>query len=248
MHKFDLSGRHAVVTGGAQGFGRAITERFLASGASVSIWDMDAAELQKVTSELKGQGTVQGVQVDVSNLEAVEAATRSTIDAHGKIDILVGNAGIAGPNHTLWEYPVAEWKKVIDINLFGLYYTNRAVVPHMLKQGYGRIVNIASVAGLAPQGSSIAYAVSKAGLIHLTRCMAVALAPMVLVNCIAPGYLEDTRATANLDPAYRQRSRQASLLKQAADKDDIANQVVAMCQADTITGQTLVIDAGRVFH
>jgi 3-oxoacyl-[acyl-carrier protein] reductase len=124
----------------------------------------------------------------------------------------------------------------------------KAVAPAMKQGGGGRIINIASVAGLAPQGSSIAYAVSKAGLIHLTRCMAVGLAPHILVNCIAPGYLDDTRATSNLDPAYRQRSRESSLLKTAADKDDIARQVVALCEADTITGQTLVIDAGKIFH
>ena len=118
----------------------------------------------------------------------------------------------------------------------------------MRKNGGGKIVNIASVAGLAPSGSSIPYAVSKAGLIHLTRCMAVGLAPNILVNCVAPGYLEGTRATANLDPVYRSRATDATLLKRAADKDDVASQVVALCQTDSITGQTLVIDAGRVFH
>jgi 3-oxoacyl-[acyl-carrier protein] reductase len=124
----------------------------------------------------------------------------------------------------------------------------KAAAAGMRAQGGGRIVNIASIAGLSPTGSSIAYAVSKAGLIHLTKCMAVALAPDVLVNCVAPGYLEDTRATNNLDPAYQQKSRESSLLKRAADKDDVAEQVVAMCRTDSITGQTLAIDAGRVFH
>jgi 3-oxoacyl-[acyl-carrier protein] reductase len=109
-------------------------------------------------------------------------------------------------------------------------------------------VNIASVAGLGPSGSSIAYAVSKAGLIHLTRCMAVALAPETLVNCVAPGLLEGTRATANLDPEQARRSAAASLLKRAADKDDCANMVVTMCRSDTMTGQTVVIDSGRLFH
>ena len=172
------------------------------------------------------------------------------LERFGRIDILVNDAAYNKwiPFPDLDALSHEEWQKILSINLTGPMLMTRAVAPAMQRAGAGRIVNIASVAGLAPQGSSIAYAVSKAGLIHLTRCMAVALAPMVLVNCIAPGYLEDTRATANLDPAYRQRSRQASLLKQAADKDDIANQVVAMCRADTITGQTLVIDAGKVFH
>jgi 3-oxoacyl-[acyl-carrier protein] reductase len=118
----------------------------------------------------------------------------------------------------------------------------------MKGQGRGRIVNIASVAGLAPTGSSIAYAVSKAGLIHLTRCMAVALAPHTLVNCVAPGLLEGTRATSNLRPEQISGAAATSLLKKAADKDDCADMVVTMCRTDTMTGQTTVIDAGRLFH
>jgi 3-oxoacyl-[acyl-carrier protein] reductase len=124
----------------------------------------------------------------------------------------------------------------------------KAVAPIMKAQGRGRIVNISSVAGLGPTGSSIAYAVSKAGLIHLTRCMAVALAPETLVNCVAPGLLEGTRATANLLPDVVARNAAGSLLKRAADKDDCADMVVTMCRTDTMTGQTIVIDAGRHFH
>jgi 3-oxoacyl-[acyl-carrier protein] reductase len=124
----------------------------------------------------------------------------------------------------------------------------KAVAPAMREQGQGRIVNIASVAGLVPQGSSIAYAVSKAGLIHLTKCMAVALSPEVLVNCVAPGLLEGTRSTANLLESEIERAVNQSLLKRAADKDDVAEQVLTMCRTDTMTGQTIVIDAGRVFN
>ena len=118
----------------------------------------------------------------------------------------------------------------------------------MKQQGQGRIVNISSIAGLMPGGSSIAYAVSKAGLNHLTRCMAVALAPEVLVNCVAPGLLEGTRATANLRPEQIEKSAAGSLLRKAADKDDCADQVVTMCRTNTMTGQTIVIDSGRFFH
>ena len=124
----------------------------------------------------------------------------------------------------------------------------KAVAPIMKAQGRGRVVNISSVAGLGPQGSSIAYAVSKAGLIHLTKCMAVAMAPETLVNCVAPGLLEGTRATANLLPEMIQRSASSSLLKKAADKDDCADMVVTMCRTETMTGQTIVIDSGRTFH
>jgi 3-oxoacyl-[acyl-carrier protein] reductase len=136
----------------------------------------------------------------------------------------------------------------IVTSLTGPMLCIKAVASVMRRHGGGRIVNIASVAGLAPAGSSIPYAISKAGLIHLTRCMAVGLAPDILVNCIAPGYLEGTRATSNLDSAYQERAKLGALLKRAADKDDIADQVVAFCRTDSITGQTLVIDAGRVFH
>src|SRR6185295_8091694 len=134
--------------------------------------------------------------------------------------------------------------KIMAINLTGPMMLCKAVAPVMKKQGSGRIVNISSVAGLGPTGSSIAYAVSKAGLIHLTKCMAVAMAPAVLVNCVAPGLLEGTRATANLRPEQIQNSSATSLLKKPADKDDCAEMVVAMCRTETMTGQTAVIDSG----
>jgi 3-oxoacyl-[acyl-carrier protein] reductase len=124
----------------------------------------------------------------------------------------------------------------------------KAAGPVMKAQGRGRIVNISSVSGIGPTGSSIGYAVSKAGLIHLTRCMAVALAPETLVNCVAPGLLEGTRATANLRPEQIERSATTSLLRKPADKDDCADMVVTMCRTETMTGQTVVIDSGRYFH
>jgi 3-oxoacyl-[acyl-carrier protein] reductase len=136
----------------------------------------------------------------------------------------------------------------MDVNLTGPMRLMKAVAPVMKTQGRGRVVNIASVAGLGPTGSSIAYAVSKAGLIHLTRCMAVAMAPETLVNCVSPGLLEGTRATSNLRPEQVERSASSSLLKKPADKDDCADMVVTMCRTETMTGQTVVIDAGRVFH
>ena len=140
------------------------------------------------------------------------------------------------------------WDKIIAVNLTGPMRLMKAVAPVMKAQGRGRIVNISSVSGIGPTGSSIAYAVSKAGLIHLTRCMAVALAPETLVNCVAPGLLEGTRATANLRPEFIERSASTSLLKKPADKDDCADMVVTMCRTETMTGQTVVIDSGRYFH
>lgn len=168
----------------------------------------------------------------------------------GRLDILVNDAAYnkAIPFADLDAMTDEEWAKILDINLTGPMLLIKAVAPVMKAQKSGRIVNIASVAGLGPTGSSIAYAVSKAGLIHLTKCMAVALAPEVLVNCVAPGLLEGTRATANLRPEAVENNRKAALLGKAADKDDVADQVVTMCRTETTTGQTLVIDAGRTFH
>jgi 3-oxoacyl-[acyl-carrier protein] reductase len=166
------------------------------------------------------------------------------------VDILVNDAAYNKwiPFRDLDAMTYEEWTKILDVNLTGPMLCIKAVAPMMRHQGGGRIVNISSIAGLTPSGSSIPYAVSKAGLIHLTRCMAVGLAPDILVNCIAPGYLEGTRATSNLDPAYQEQAKAGSLLKRAADKDDIADQVVALCRTNSITGQTLGIDAGRFFH
>jgi 3-oxoacyl-[acyl-carrier protein] reductase len=172
------------------------------------------------------------------------------IKRFGRLDILINDAAYnkSIPFADLDGLTYEEWIKILDINLTGPMLCTKAVAPVMKRQGNGRIVNISSVAGLGPTGSSIAYAVSKAGLIHLTKCMAVALAPQVLVNCVAPGLLEGTRATANLRPEQIESGRKQSLLGKAADKDDVADQVVTMCRTDTMTGQTLVIDSGRVFH
>ena len=146
-NKIDLAGKNAVVTGGAQGIGRAITERFLDSGASIAIWDRDEKLAQQTASELKSRGRVVAVAVDVTKLADVERARDATLKALGRIDILVNNAGITGPNVTTWEYPVEAWKSVMDINLDGPFLCCRAIVPLMIAQNYGRIVNIASVAG-----------------------------------------------------------------------------------------------------
>jgi len=204
LNTYDLKGRHAVVTGAAQGFGRAITERFLESGAQVAMWDMDQAELTSAAKELSAIGTVHTVKVDVSNLADVEAATASTIGAFSKIDILVGNAGIAGPNHTVWEYPVDAWRQVIEINLLGLYYCCRSVVPHMIAQKYGRIVNIASVAGKEGNPNASAYSSAKAGVIALTKSLGKELAGFnIAANVVTPAAAK-TRIFDQMTPEFHQ--------------------------------------------
>ena len=186
-NKIDLSGRFAVVTGGAQGIGRAITERFLDSGAAVAIWDRDAAFAQKTADELKSCGKVAAVAVDVTKLPDVERARDDTVKAFGRIDILVNNAGIAGKNATTWEYPAEEWAQVMRVNLDGPFYCCRAVAPGMIARGYGRIVNIASIAGKEGNPNASAYSVSKAGVIALTKSLGKELAGYdIAVNCITP--------------------------------------------------------------
>ncbi|MEO7189861.1 MAG: SDR family NAD(P)-dependent oxidoreductase [Vicinamibacterales bacterium] len=204
MNKFDLSGRCAVVTGAAQGFGRAITERFLQSGAKVSMWDVDPAELSKAAEELAPMGTVHTYAMDVSKIEQVDAATTATVKAFGKLDILVANAGIAGPNHKVWEYPVDDWRKVVEINLLGAFYCNRAVVPHMLANKYGRIVNIASVAGKEGNPNASAYSAAKAGVIALTKSLGKELATEnIAVNVVTPAAAK-TRIFDQMKPEFLQ--------------------------------------------
>jgi 2-dehydro-3-deoxy-L-rhamnonate dehydrogenase (NAD+) len=187
LNQYDLKGRRAVITGAAQGFGRAITERFLESGASVAMWDLDAGESAKAAQELGAQGRVFTQSVDVSDLAQVEAAAAATAAELGGIDILVANAGIAGPNHKTWEYPVDDWRRVIEINLMGVFYCCRAVIPSMLQHRYGRIVTISSVAGKEGNPNASAYSTAKAGVIALTKSLGKELAgENIAVNCITP--------------------------------------------------------------
>ncbi|MBR0696192.1 SDR family NAD(P)-dependent oxidoreductase [Bradyrhizobium lablabi] len=185
MNDIDLKGRSAVVTGGAQGFGRAIAERFVASGARVAIWDHDHALAEK-TARAIGDN-VTAIKVDVTDLAAVEAARDATLKAFGKIDILVNNAGIAGINKTVWDTDLDEWRKVLRINLDGPFICCKAIVPVMIGQKYGRIVNIASIAGKEGNPNAAHYSSSKAGLIALTKSLGKELAQHdILVNAVTP--------------------------------------------------------------
>ncbi len=176
-----------MVTGAAQGFGRAVTERFLESGALVAMWDLDSAENTRAARELERKGTILTQTVDVADVAEVDAAANATAEALGGIDILVANAGIAGPNHKTWEYPPEEWKRVIDIDLMSVFYCCRAVVPFMRKQSYGRIVTISSVAGKEGNANASAYSAAKAGVIALTKSLGKELAgENIAVNCITP--------------------------------------------------------------
>jgi 3-oxoacyl-[acyl-carrier protein] reductase len=185
MNQLDFNGRTAVITGGAAGIGFAIAQRLLASGGRVSVWDRDAAALDKAKARL-----IAGIDtrvVDVADAASVDAAAQAATSALGRIDALVCSAGITGPNTTTWEYPVDAWRQVMEVNVNGVFLCNRAVVPVMLKQEYGRIVNIASVAGKEGNPNASAYSTSKAAVIGLTKSLGKELAKTgIRVNCVTP--------------------------------------------------------------
>jgi 3-oxoacyl-[acyl-carrier protein] reductase len=187
MHQLDLKNQRAIVTGGAQGIGRAIAERLLDSGASVALWDSDEAAMAQTLRELSGRGTLAAVEVDVTDIASVGAATEETRARLGGIDILVNNAGISGPNLPTWEYPVEAWNQVLAIDLNGVFHCCRAVAPVLIEQNYGRVVNIASVAGKEGNPNAPAYSAAKAGVIALTKSLGKELAGYdIAVNCVTP--------------------------------------------------------------
>ena len=183
MNDIDLSGRTAVVTGGIQGFGLAVVERLSKSGAKIAIWEND----KKLLDEFSAVENVFKVLTDVSDPKSVEKAVNETVDNFGSINILVNNAGIAGPNYKTWEYPNNEWQKIIDIDLTGVFYCCKYVVPNMIKNNYGRIVNVASIAGKEGNPNAMPYSAAKAGVIAITKSLGKELADKnIAVNCVTP--------------------------------------------------------------
>ena len=185
MHQFDLKNKTAVITGGAQGFGLDIAKKFLTSGSKVFIWDIDKKELLKATKEINNSNLNYNV-VDVSNFDQVQKAVNDII-LKNKIDILINNAGITGPTAELWNYDIKDWNSIINVNLHGTFYCCKSIVPHMMKNNYGRIVNIASVAGKDGNANASAYSSAKAGVIGLTKSLGKELAKHnIAVNAITP--------------------------------------------------------------
>ena len=200
MNQIDLAGQVAVVTGGAQGLGLAIAQRLLGSGAKVSIWDMNAALLDDATTSLGSNAS--GIAVDITNYEAVAAAVASVEAQWGRVDILVNSAGIAGKNAPLDEYELDEWRRIIDIDLNGTFYVNRAVLPGMKARNYGRIVNIASIAGKEGNPNAAAYAAAKAGVIGMTKAVGKECATYdIAINAITPA-TANTRILEQLKPEF----------------------------------------------
>ena len=183
MNQIDLNNKTAVITGGAQGFGYSMVERFSQSGAKVVIWDKD----QELIDSLDLPENVSAVQTDATSYDSVEKSVQETVDKNNTIDILVNNAGIAGPSFKTWEYPIDQWQNVVDIDLTGVFYCCRAVAPHMIKNNYGRIVNVASIAGKEGNPNAMPYSAAKAGVIALTKSLGKELSDKnIAVNCVTP--------------------------------------------------------------
>jgi 3-oxoacyl-[acyl-carrier protein] reductase len=204
MNSYDLNGRVAIITGAGQGIGLTVAERMLDSGASVSIWDRDQKLLDGLDAKYGKSGKVQTINADIGKLESVEAATKAVIDRFKKIDILINNAAIVGPNLNTWEYPPQAFEDVVRIGLIGTFYVCRTVVPHMMSAGYGRIVNLASIAGKEGNPGAPAYSSTKAGVIGLTKSLGKELAKHnIAVNCVTPAVAKTTMAMGQ-DPAFLQ--------------------------------------------
>lgn len=247
-NSIDLRGRSAVVSGGARGIGFAIAERFVRSGAAVSLWDIDSAALDNARERLGS--SVQCQVVDVSRVDDVIKATAAAERALGSIEILVNNAGIAGANGPTWEYPITEWRRVMDVNLAATFFCCRAIVPGMIRQKYGRVVNIASVAGKEGNPNACAYSAAKAGVIALTKSLGKELALSgVVVNCAAP-------AAAKTD-IFRQMTQEhvdymlsKIPMKRFAEVEEVAALVAWLASEDCsfTTGAVFDISGGRATY
>ncbi|MCL4545255.1 MAG: SDR family oxidoreductase [Chloroflexi bacterium] len=248
----ELKDKVAIVTGGTGGLGRRICRALALEGAHIAVVYLSSHDAARQwAAELTAMGPhCAAIQADVTEPAAVTKMVEDVVKEFGRVDILVNNAAFNQwvPFKDLNGMTLELWNKILHYNVTNPFLCIKAVAPVMKAQGQGRIVNISSVAGHYPSGSSIAYAVSKSALNHLTRCMAVALAPEIIVNSVGPGLMQGTRMTENLAPEYREQSVRTVVLKRTVDKDDVADQVVAFCRTDSTTGQNIVIDAGRFFH
>ena len=237
MNKLDLSGRTAIITGGASGIGEATAHRMINSGARVIIWDMQTEKFDKFGEE------TQCIKVDVSNEQDVSQALENSLKEHSKIDILVNSAGINGVNAPLKDYPAEIWKQVIDVNLIGVFLTCRAIVPHLLEHGYGRIVNISSVAGKEGNPSASAYSASKAGVIALTRSLGKELATSgVLVNAVTPTTV-DTPILEQVSKAHIDYMKSKIPMDRLGNADELASLITWLCTEDCSFSTAAVFDA-----
>ncbi|HXQ53906.1 MAG TPA: SDR family NAD(P)-dependent oxidoreductase [Stellaceae bacterium] len=250
MNKIDLAGRAAIVTGGARGIGYACAERLLASGAKVSLWDRDEPALAQAAATLGQAGNVNWQAADVADEASVAAAAAASIGQFGAVDILVNNAGITGPNKTTWDYQPAEWRSVIEIDLTGAFLCARALVPHMMARNYGRIVNMASVAGKEGNPNAPAYSAAKAGLIALTKSLGKELAgTRITVNCVTPAAAR-TELFAQMTQAHIDYMLSKIPMNRFVEPHEIAALVAWLCSEDCSfsTGAVFDISGGRATY
>ena len=245
MNNINLKNKVAVVTGGAQGFGLAIAKRFLVSGAQVVIWDIDEKILLSVEEK-----NITKIIVDVTNFQKIEEATKETLSLFGRIDILVNNAGIAGPSYTTWEYPIEEWQKIIDIDLSGVFYCCKSIVPVMKKNNYGRIINIASIAGKEGNPNAMPYSAAKAGVIALTKSLGKELANNnIAVNCITPAAAK-TRIFDQISQEHIDYMLSKIPRNRFVKVDELASMVACMASEENsfTTGVVFDLSGGRATY
>jgi NAD(P)-dependent dehydrogenase (short-subunit alcohol dehydrogenase family) len=250
MNQLDLKGRVAIITGAARGIGFAIARRMLQSGAAVALWDVDGDRLEAARLQLATLGSVSAERVEITDARSVDAAAEATASAHRRIDILVNNAGITGGNGLTWEIDPDVWRRVIDVNLIGCFLVCRAVVPHLLTNGYGRIVNVASIAGKEGNPTASHYSASKAGVIGLTKSLGKELATKnILVNCVTPA-AANTEIFAQMTPQHIDYMRSKIPMARFVEVDEIAALICWLASEDCSfsTGGVFDISGGRATY
>jgi 2-dehydro-3-deoxy-L-rhamnonate dehydrogenase (NAD+) len=250
MNKLDLAGRVCIVTGGVSGIGLAVAQRVAESGGMLSLWDRDTAALEKISKELSAKTRVHTARVDVSSYSDVQSAAKASAEHFGKVDCLVNSAGIAGDNKLAWEYPVEEWLRVHNVNLHGTFYACREVIPHLQKNGWGRIVNIASVAGKEGNPTASAYSSSKAAVIGLTKSLGKELAKQnITVNCVTPAAVK-TAIFAQVTQQHIDFMLAKIPMGRFGTVEEIAAMVCWLCTEDASfsTGATFDLSGGRATY
>ena len=250
MNKIDLNNQTAVITGGAQVIGLAIAERFLDSGASICLWDRDEFLVNETKIRLEKKGRVEAIVADVSDIESVKKASEQTKSAFGSIEILICNAGISGPNMKLWEYPPDEWQKVIDVDLTGVYNCLHVVSPFMIEKKYGRIVNIASIAGKDGNPNAGPYSAAKAGVIALTKSLGKELASYdISVNCVTPAAAK-TQIFDQMSKEHIQYMLSKIPRNRFLRVEEAASMVTWLCSAENsfTTGAVFDLSGGRATY
>ena len=250
MNQLDLAERVVVVTGGARGIGYAVAQRALRSGAAVALWDVDVERLAAAATTLSGEGTVSTHIVELTEEDAVNTTAQATIARHGRVDVLINNAGITGGNGATWELSPEVWRRVLDVNLTGAFLATRAVVPHMIERGYGRIVNVASIAGKEGNPTASHYSASKAGLMALTKSLAKELAPRnILVNCVTPAAAK-TEIFSQMTQAHVDYMLARIPLGRFLELDEIAAMICWLSTAECSfsTGAVFDLSGGRATY